>query len=75
MERGEIAPGASSLIHNILLPDVRFSVKRRTRFSLRDKRLIEIIEVEMYFYHLTVLLQYCHRLTTISKNFTLTFDS
>ena len=47
----------------------------REHFWNSPKRLIEIIEVEMYFYHLTVLLQYYHRLTTISKNFTLTFDS
>ena len=37
----------SPLIHNILLPDVRFYVQRRTRFSLRNKRLFEITEVEI----------------------------
>ena len=35
----------SPLIHNILLPDARFRVKTRIRFSLRDKRLFEITEV------------------------------
>ena len=44
-EKGEtlLVRSNSSLIHNILLPNV----KRRTRFSLRDKRLFEIIEVEI----------------------------
>ena len=37
----------SPLMHNILLSDVRFLPKRRIRFSLRDKRLFEIIEVEI----------------------------
>ena len=37
----------SPLIHNILLPDVRFYVQKRTRFSLRDKRLFEITKVEI----------------------------
>ena len=36
-----------SLIHNILLPDIRFLRKKRTRFSLQDKRLFEISEAEI----------------------------
>ena len=50
-KRGEIAPEEqfSSLIHNILLPDVTvdFYVKANFSFSLRDKRLFEIIEGEI----------------------------
>ena len=49
VEKGtNCSPGAiSPLMHNILLSDVRFLPKRRIRFSLRDKRLFEIIEVEI----------------------------
>ena len=39
--RGAISP----LINNILLPDVRF--KHGPDFSLRDKRLFEITEIEI----------------------------
>ena len=42
-KRGEIAP----LFHNILLPIFDFHVKTGTRFSLRDKRLFQISEVEI----------------------------
>ena len=43
-KRGAISP----LFHNILLPVVRFScLNRDTIFSLRDKRLFEISEVEI----------------------------
>ena len=37
----------SPLFHNILYLILGFCVKTRTRFSLRDKRLFEIIEVEI----------------------------
>ena len=37
----------SPLFHNIFLPVVKFSCLGRTRFSLRDKRLFEISEVEI----------------------------
>ena len=43
---GEIAP-VSPLIHSILLPMLDFYVKTGIRFSLRDKRLFEITEVEI----------------------------
>ena len=47
MEKGKIAP-VSPLIHNILLPDVGFlCLKQGSDFSLRDKRLFEITEVEI----------------------------
>ena len=42
-KRGAISPPT----HNILLPGVRFLVKTRIRFCLRDKRFFEIIEVEI----------------------------
>ena len=49
MERGEIAPQEQFLLFStifcILILD--FYVKTRTRFSLRDKRLFEITEVEI----------------------------
>ena len=44
----------SPLFHNILLPVVRFSCLGRTRFSLRDKRLFEISEVEIKRVNCTV---------------------
>ena len=37
----------SPLFHNIFLPVVRFSCLAGTRFSLRNKRLFEISEVEI----------------------------
>ena len=37
----------SPLFHNIFLLGVRFSCLGRTRFSLQDKRLFEISEVEI----------------------------
>ena len=37
----------SPLIHNILLPDVRFLCLNKDQISLRDKRLFEIIDVEI----------------------------
>ena len=40
----------SPLFHNILLPVIRFHVKKWTRFSLRVKRLFEIIEGESRLY-------------------------
>ena len=42
-KRGEISP----IFHNILLPFVRFSCVTGTRFSLRNKRLFKIREVEI----------------------------
>ena len=44
--RGEIG-AISPLFHNIMLPVVRFYVQVGTRFSLRDKQLFEICEVEI----------------------------
>ena len=42
------SPGAiSPLFHNILYLILGFCVKTRTRFSLQDKPLFEIIEVEI----------------------------
>ena len=42
--QGAISP----LLHNILQPDLKFLCKKTpTRFSLRDKRLFEITEVEI----------------------------
>ena len=37
----------SPLFHNILLPFVRFMLKKRTIFSLWEKRLYEISEIEI----------------------------
>ena len=45
-KKGEIAP-FSPLFHNILLSIVRFYLSAGTRFSLRDKRLFEVSEVEI----------------------------
>ena len=49
MERGRncSSRAISPPFHNILLPDVDFYVKTSIRFSLQDKRLFEIIEVEI----------------------------
>ena len=49
MEKGRnCSRGAiSSLIHNILLPDVRLLCLNKTRLFLRDERLFEINEVEI----------------------------
>ena len=49
VKMGEIAPQEqfllfSTLFYNLILG---FCVKTRTRFSLRDKRLFEIIEVQI----------------------------
>ena len=49
MERGEIAPEeqfllSSTMFYHLMLD---FYVKTRIRFSLRDKRLLEITEVEI----------------------------
>ena len=47
-KRRNCSSGAiSPLFHNILLPDVDLCVKTGTRFSLRDKQLFEISEVEI----------------------------
>ena len=47
-KRGNCSLGAiSPPFCNILLPIVRFSFKTGTRFSLRDKWLLEIREVEI----------------------------
>ena len=46
-KRGEIAPAISPLFHNIFYMLLDFHVKAGTRFSLRDKRLFEISEVEI----------------------------
>ena len=43
MEKGAISP----LFHNIFYMLLDFHVKAGTRFSLRDKRLFEINEVEI----------------------------
>ena len=49
MEKGRnCSPGAiSPLFHNICILLLDFYVKTRTRFSLRDKRLFGITEVEI----------------------------
>ena len=47
MSLGAISP----LFHNILLPILDFNVKSGTSFSLRDKRLFEISEVEITRVH------------------------
>ena len=47
-KRRNCSSGAiSPLIHNILLLMLDFYIKTRTRFSPRDKRLFEIIKVEI----------------------------
>ena len=49
MERGEIAPEEQFLLSSIMFCYLMldFYVKTRIRFSLRDKRLFEITEVEI----------------------------
>ena len=49
MKRGEIAPQEQFLLFSTIFCNLVlvFCVKIRTRFSLRDKRLFEIIEVEI----------------------------
>ena len=48
-KRGEIAPGEQFLLLSTILYYLMldFYVKTRIRFSLRDKRLFEITEVEI----------------------------
>ena len=48
-KRGEIAPGEQFLLLSIIFSYLmlNFSVNTRIRFSLRDKRLFEITEVEI----------------------------
>ena len=48
-KRGEIAPQEQFLLFSTIFCDLilNFCVKTRTRFSLRDKRLFEITEVEI----------------------------
>ena len=48
-ERGEIAPEEQFLFLSTIFCDLMsdFCVKTRIRFSLRDKRLFEIIKVEI----------------------------
>ena len=49
MEEGEIAPQEQFLLSSTIFCNLIFDfcVKTRTRFSLRDKRLFEITEVEI----------------------------
>ena len=57
MERGEIAPEQFLLLFTVfcyLMLD--FYVKTRIRFSLRDKRLFEITEVEITMVDLYALI-------------------
>ena len=61
----------SPLIHSILLPDARFYVQRRTRFSLRDKRLFEITEVEIT--RVDCILYHPHKCRPCSVYFVLKF--
>ena len=53
MEKGSNF-SSSTIFYNLILD---FCVKTRTRFSLRDKRLLEIIEVEIMRVDCTILLQ------------------
>ena len=49
MEKGEIAPQEQFLLFSTIFCNLIFDfcVKTRIRFSLRDKRLFEITEVEI----------------------------